>query len=142
MQIHVLSLLGINLDSQIYAMFVCKVGLFLKWPPLESVKCLLFCRNYVFKKTLFFISTPEKVYLDKSISIFGGLEAEILTRVICGLCRPFLKLPPLESVFFCRLKVFCSVTSDFQNIHVDIDIHNICGLEADIIVETLWWAIL
>ena len=45
----------------------------------------------MFKNTLFFISTPENVYLDKSISILGGLEAEILTRVVCGLCRPFLK---------------------------------------------------
>ena len=31
----------------------------------------------MFKNTLFFISTPENVYLDKSISILGGLEAEI-----------------------------------------------------------------
>ena len=52
------------------------------------------------KNTLFFISAPEKLYLDKSISILGGLKAEILTRVVCGLCRPFLKWPPLESVFF------------------------------------------
>ena len=43
----------------------------------------------MFKNTLFLISTPENVYLDKSISLLGGLEAEILTRVICGLCRPF-----------------------------------------------------
>ena len=80
----------------------------------------------VFKNTLSFISTPENVYLDKRISILGGLEAEILTRVVCGLCRPFLKL---EIVSF--------VTSGFQNIHVDIDIQNICGLEADIKIETL-----
>ena len=50
---------------------------------------------------LFFsISTPENIYLDKNIYILGGLEAEILTRVVCGLCQPFLKWPPLESVFF------------------------------------------
>ena len=45
----------------------------------------------VFTNTLFFISTPENVYLDKNISILGGLEAEILTRVVCGLCVQFLK---------------------------------------------------
>ena len=54
----------------------------------------------MFKNTLFLTSTPENVYLDKSISILGGLEAEILTRVVCGLSRPFLKWPPLELVFF------------------------------------------
>ena len=68
--------------------------------PLESVECLLFCWINVFKNTLFFISTPGNVYLDKSISLLGGLEADILTHVVCGLCRPFLKWPPLESVFF------------------------------------------
>ena len=36
------------------------------------------------------------------------------------------------SIFFGRLKIFCSVTSDLQNIHVEIYIQNICGLEADI----------
>ena len=36
------------------------------------------------------------------------------------------------SIFFDRLTIFCFVTSGFQNIHVDIDIQNICGLEADI----------
>ena len=45
------------------------------------------------------ISTPENVYLDKNISILGGLEAEILTRVVCGFCRSFLKWPPLKSFF-------------------------------------------
>ena len=50
----------------------------------------------MFKNTLFIISTPENVYLDKNISILGGLEAEIFTR--SGLGRPFLKWPPLESV--------------------------------------------
>ena len=60
----------------------------------------------MFKTAFFFFSNPENVYLDKSISILGGLEAEILTRVVYGLCRPFLKWPPLESVFFFgRLKV-------------------------------------
>ena len=54
----------------------------------------------MFKNTLFFISTPENVYLDKNILILGGLQAEILTRVVCGLCRLFLKWPPLASVFF------------------------------------------
>ena len=34
--------------------------------------------------------------------------------------------------FFGRLKICCFVTSGLQNIHVDIDIQNICGLEADI----------
>ena len=69
----------------------------------------IFLLDYVFKNTLFFISTPENVYLDKSISILGGLEAEILTRVVCGLCRPFFKWPPLESVFFWSLTniLFC-----------------------------------
>ena len=52
----------------------------------------------MFKNTLFIISTPENVYLDKNILILGGLEAEILTRVVCGLCQPFLKWPLLESV--------------------------------------------
>ena len=86
------------------------------------MKCLLFCWINLFKNTLFFISTPENVYLDKSILILGGLEAEILTRVVCGLCRQFLKWPTLDSVFFGRLKIFCFVTSGLQNIHVDIDI--------------------
>ena len=77
----------------------------------------------MFKKTFFSISAPENVYLDKSISILGGLEAEILTRVVCGLCRPFFKWSTLESVFFFgRLKIFCFVTNGLQNIHVDIDI--------------------
>ena len=59
---------------------------------------MLFCWINVFKNTLFVISTLENVYLDKSISILGGLEAKILTRVVCGLCRPFFKRPPLKSV--------------------------------------------
>ena len=80
----------------------------------------------MFKNTLSFISTPANIYLDKSISLLGGLEAEILTHVVCGLCRPCFKWPPLESVFFGRLKIFCFVTSGLQNIHVDIDIQNIC----------------
>ena len=61
---------------------------------------MLFCWINVFTNTLFFISTPENVYLDKNISILGGLEAEILTRVVCELCRSFLKLPPLKSNIF------------------------------------------
>ena len=73
------------------------VGHFVEWPPLETVKCLLFCWINMFTNTLFFISTPENVYLAKNISILGGLEAEILTRVVCGLCRPFLKWPTLKS---------------------------------------------
>ena len=39
------------------------------------------------------------------------------------------------SIFFDRLKIFCFVTSGLQNIHVDIDIKNICGLEADITIR-------
>ena len=35
------------------------------------------------------------------------------------------------SILFGRLKLFCFVTSGLQNIHVDIDIENICGLESD-----------
>ena len=35
-------------------------------------------------------------------------------------------------IFFGGLKIFCFVTSGLQNIHVDIDIEYICGLEADI----------
>ena len=89
----------------------------------------------MFKNTLFFISTPENVYLDKSISILGGLEAEILTRDVCGLSRLFLKWPPQESVFFCSLKMVCFVTSGLQNMHVDMDIQNICGLEVDIKIK-------
>ena len=42
--------------------------------------------------------------------------------------------------------MFCFVTSGLQNIHLDIDIQNICGLEADIkIIDTyhnIWSAIL
>ena len=39
--------------------------------------------------------------------------------------------------FFGRLKIFCFVTSGLQNIHLDIDIHNICVLEAYIkIIDT------
>ena len=37
---------------------------FVEWPPLESVKCFLFCWINVFTNTLFLISTPENVYLD------------------------------------------------------------------------------
>ena len=55
-----------------------------------------------------------------------------MTPVVCRLVRPFLEWPPLESVCFCRLKRFCFFISGLQNIHVDIDIQNICGLEADI----------
>ena len=63
----------------------------------------------MFTNTSFFIITPENVYLDKNISILGGLEAEI----------------------------FCFVTSGLQNIYLDIDIQNICGLEAGIkIIDT------
>ena len=36
------------------------------------------------------------------------------------------------SIFFCSLKIVCFATIGLQNIHVDIDIQNICGLEADI----------
>ena len=63
-------------------------------------KIVLFCCINVFTNTLFFISTPENVYLYKNILILGGLEADILTRVVCGLCRPFLKWPPLKSNIF------------------------------------------
>ena len=39
--------------------------------------------------------------------------------------------------FFCLLKIFCFVPSGLQNIYLDIDIQNICGLEAGIkIIET------
>ena len=88
----------------------------------------------MFKNTSIIISTPENVYLDKKYFDFRCLEAEILTRVICGLCRLFLKWPPLGSVkcFFGHLKIFSFVASGLQNIHLDIDIYNICGLEADI----------
>ena len=37
----------------------------------------------------YFISTPENVYLVKNISILAGLEAEIFTRVVCGLFGHF-----------------------------------------------------
>ena len=103
-------------------------------PRLESVKCLLFYWINVFKNTLFIISTPENIYSDKNISILGGLEAEILTRVVCELCRPFLN--GVSKFSFWSLKFFCFV-SGLQNIHLDIDIQNICGLEADIkIIDT------
>ena len=37
------------------------------------------------------------------------------------------------------LKIFCFVTSGLQNIHLDIDIQNICGLIADIkIIDTIF----
>ena len=80
----------------------------------------------MFTSTLFFISTHENVYLDKNISILGGLEAEILTRVVCGL---------EVKHFFCPLKIFCIVTSGLQNIYLDIDIQNIRGLEAGIKIK-------
>ena len=38
------------------------------------------CWIFVLTTTLFIISTPENVCLDKNILISGGLEAEILTR--------------------------------------------------------------
>ena len=39
--------------------------------------------------------------------------------------------------FFCLLKIFCIVISGLQNIYLDIDIQNICGLEAGIkIIDT------
>ena len=34
------------------------------------------------------------------------------------------------------LKTFCFVTSGLQNIQLDLDIQNICGLEADIKIYT------
>ena len=77
----------------------------------------------MFKNTLFIVSTPENVYLDENIFILGGLE-EILTRVVSGLCRPL------------KFKIFCFV-SGLQNVHLDMDIQNICGLEADLkIIDT------
>ena len=45
-------------------------GQFLQRPPLAGLLCL--------KILLFSISTPENLYLNKNISIWGGLEAEIL----------------------------------------------------------------
>ena len=44
-------------------------------------KMFIFFLVNVFKNTLFIISTPDNVYLDTNISILGGLEAKILTRV-------------------------------------------------------------
>ena len=39
------------------------------------------------------------------------------------------------------LKIFYFVISGLQNIHSDIDIQNICGLEADIkIIDTYHWS--
>ena len=38
-------------------------------------------------------------------------------------------------IFFGRLKIFCFFTNGLRNIHVDIDIQNICGLEADITIR-------
>ena len=70
------------------------VGHFVKCPP----NVVFFCWIIVFTNTYFIISTSENVYLDTNITMLGGLEVEILTRVICGLCRPFLKWPPLASV--------------------------------------------
>ena len=92
----------------------------------------------MFANTLFIISTPENVYLDQNFSILGGLEADILTHVVCGLCRLFLKWPPSDSVKnMGGLKIIYFVNSGLQNIHLDIDIQNYCGLEADIkIIDT------
>ena len=39
----------------------------------------------MFKNTLFFISTPENVYLDKSISILGGIEAETFIYILAAI---------------------------------------------------------
>ena len=41
----------------------------------------VFCWIDMFTNTLFIIRTPENVYLDKNISILGGLEAEKLTGI-------------------------------------------------------------
>ena len=58
------------------------IGHFVKWPPLESVQCLIFV-GIMCLQILYSLSvgpSPENVYLDKNISILGGLEAEILTN--------------------------------------------------------------
>ena len=41
----------------------------------------VFCWIDMFTNTLFIISTPENVYLDKNISNLGGLAAEKLTGI-------------------------------------------------------------
>ena len=50
--------------------------------------------------TLFIISTPKNVYLDKIIWILGGLEAAKLTGIQIWIGH-FVKYPPLESSIFC-----------------------------------------
>ena len=44
-------------------------------------RMFVFCWIDMFTNTLFIIRTPENVYLDKNISILGGLEAEKLTGI-------------------------------------------------------------
>ena len=83
------------------------VGHFVEWPPLESVKLLLFCWINVFTNTLFFISTPENVYLDKKYFDFKWIRSWDIDTRRTWICRPLLKWPPLKSnIFFVSLRYF------------------------------------
>ena len=108
------------------------VGHFVGWQPLESVKCLLFCWIHVFTNTLFFISTPENVYLNKQYFDFRWIRSwDIDTRRMWTLSATEVEH------FFCLLKIFCFVTSGLQNIYLDIDVQTICGPEASIkVIDT------
>ena len=86
------------------------VGHFVKWPPLESVKCLLFCWINVFINTLFFISTPRNVYLDKSYFDCRWIRSwDIDTRRMRTLSAIFKMATTGVSICFCSLKniLFC-----------------------------------
>ena len=78
----------------------------------------------MFKNTLFIISTPENVYLDKNISILGGLKAEIFTRMWTWSAIFKMATTGVSKMYFTGFGL--------QNIHLDIDIQNVCGLQADI----------
>ena len=72
-------------------------------------KMFVCCWIIVFINTLFIVSTPENVYLDKNILILGGLEAEILTRIQIWSAIFKMATTGVNKKF--GSKIFCFVTS-------------------------------
>ena len=62
-------------------------------------------------------------------------SGDIDTRRMWTLSAIFKMATTGVSMFLGRSKIFCFPTSDLQNIHVDLDIQNICGLEVDITIR-------
>ena len=102
---------------------------------MAAIKVIeMFCVGLLCFKIFYILSVPLKMYIFKykNILISGGLEAEILARVYrLGRLFRTMATTGVSRMFFPSLKhIF--VTSDCQNIPLDIDIQNICELEGDI----------